>query len=341
MLAVSTNDSSLIEQSRSGDAEAYRQIVERYQGLICGVAFSACCDVALSEDVAQETFLAAWRDLGQLREPAKLKSWLCGIARNIARASQRKHRVINRDYAPRSEVAIEAISPGAMPHEDAIAREEATIVGRAIEKLPESFREPLVLFYREGQSVRHVAHVLDLSEDVIKQRLARGRKMLRSQLIVLVEQSLRRTKPGAALTIAIMSSLPSAPTQAKAAGLASAAAKGLPAAKAAFGGAVLCALVSPLVTLVATPLIAQYVKRTINSPHERQFLVRLTWIIGLVNVVAAVIISFLSFKPDFIVTHPVIFGTLLAATILVNVGLILGLSFWADGRLKQLRREDP
>jgi RNA polymerase sigma factor (sigma-70 family) len=296
--------------------------------------------VALSEDVAQETFLAAWRDLGQLREPEKLKSWLCGIARNIVRASQRKHRSNYRASAANSDAATEAVSRDATPHDEAITREEATIVGRALETLPESFREPLVLFYREDQSVRHVAHALDLSEDVVKQRLSRGRKMLRGQLLALIEESLRRTKPGAALTIAIVSSLPSASAHAKAIGLAGAAVKGLPAAKAAFGGTALCALASPLITLAATPLAAMYVKRTIKPPRERHFLVRFTWIIGLVNVIAAIIISYLSFKPDFIVTHPVLFGITLVGTILVNVVMILGLSFWADGRLKRLRAED-
>src|ERR1700691_2921066 len=82
-------DSELVSASRTGSREAFRQIVERYQGLICSLAYSATGSVAVSEDVAQETFISAWKDLDALREPGSLRSWLCGIARNQIRRRAR------------------------------------------------------------------------------------------------------------------------------------------------------------------------------------------------------------------------------------------------------------
>ena len=76
------------------------------------------------------------------------------------------------------------------PAAASIAREEADLLDRTLETLPQSYREPLVLFYREQQSVARVAEQLDLSPDAVKQRLARGRRMLRSEVAALVQRGL-------------------------------------------------------------------------------------------------------------------------------------------------------
>src|SRR5580698_7043810 len=81
MSAPEQNDVELVAKSLDGNQEAFRQIVEQYQTLICSLAYCATGSVSQSEDLAQETFVAAWKDLAQLREPAKLRSWLCTILR--------------------------------------------------------------------------------------------------------------------------------------------------------------------------------------------------------------------------------------------------------------------
>jgi RNA polymerase sigma factor (sigma-70 family) len=85
-----TNDAALVAESLDGNRDAFRQIVERYQTLICSVAYSATGNVSLSEDVAQETFMAAWKDLRLLREPKKRRAWLCGIVRGRIQKSFRR-----------------------------------------------------------------------------------------------------------------------------------------------------------------------------------------------------------------------------------------------------------
>ena len=62
-----SDDSRLVERHLAGDGSAFREIVERHQGMVCALAYSACGDVARSEDVAQEVFVAAWRQLPALR----------------------------------------------------------------------------------------------------------------------------------------------------------------------------------------------------------------------------------------------------------------------------------
>src|SRR5581483_12397382 len=77
------SDSELVARSLAGDRDAYGSIVARYQTLICSLAYSATGSLSQSEDLAQETFVAAWKQLVDLREPEKLRAWLCRISRNL------------------------------------------------------------------------------------------------------------------------------------------------------------------------------------------------------------------------------------------------------------------
>src|SRR5437879_2515257 len=84
-------DAELVARSLAGDRTAFSDIVARYQTLICSLTYSATGDVSRSEDLAQETFVAGWKRLKTLRDPERLRSWLCGIARNLINNSIRKN----------------------------------------------------------------------------------------------------------------------------------------------------------------------------------------------------------------------------------------------------------
>src|SRR6201999_1835240 len=86
------SDGELLEASRRGEHEAFGQLVAGYQDLVCAVSFSSTGDHVLSEDVAQDTFIAAWRQLAGLREPGRLRRWLCGIPRTPARKARKARR---------------------------------------------------------------------------------------------------------------------------------------------------------------------------------------------------------------------------------------------------------
>src|ERR1700710_114154 len=85
-----SDDAQLVELGLDGNREAFGQLVARYQSPVCALAYSACRDISRSEDLAQETFIIAWRKLGDLKEPAKFKSWLYGIARNLINSTFRQ-----------------------------------------------------------------------------------------------------------------------------------------------------------------------------------------------------------------------------------------------------------
>jgi hypothetical protein len=131
-----------------------------------------------------------------------------------------------------------------LPVEQTITNEERAILWRSLERIPEIYREPLVLFYREHQSVEAVAQSLDLTEDTVKQRLSRGRKLLHEQVLAFVEGVLGRTNPGKFFTLGVLATLPALAISAKAATIG--VAKGSATAKSVAATGLLGVIFSPL-----------------------------------------------------------------------------------------------
>lgn len=199
--AITMTDSELLEASRRGEHAAFGALVERYQDVVCAVSYSRTRDQALSEDVAQDTFLAAWRQLDQLREPTRLRSWLCGIAKNLARKARRK---TDRETPIEEPELVARDNPF-----DAVSEAQAErVVGEALARVPETYRDVLVLYYREQRSAKDVAEALAISESAVLQRLARGRKYLADGVTALVEKSLRTRRPRRDLAAAVVAALP-------------------------------------------------------------------------------------------------------------------------------------
>ncbi len=268
-LPDSSADADLVAETLGGSRDAFTRIVARYQSLICSIGYSATGSLNRSEDLAQETFLTAWRRLRDLREPANLRGWLCGIARNLA--SNFSRREINEPTHGAEPIEATLDSPAAspLPHEQAISDEEQAILWRAIADIPETYREPLVLFYREHQSIESVCAALDLSEDVVKQRLSRGRKLLQQQIASFVKGALVRTAPGAAFTLAVVAALPSMSTSASAAVIGASAAKGTALAKWAGIAAVFNALSGLLLGIAGSYLGYRMGLEATETPRER------------------------------------------------------------------------
>ena len=131
-----------------------------------------------------------------------MRAWLGQIARNAALGHLRRQRGHDPLY---SAPVLADESPA--PDEVAASEEEAALVRESLAKLPETYRLPLILFYRDGQSVRAVAEALGISEDAVKQRLARGREMLRDRMSGLIETVLTRTGPSPIFTMTIAAAI--------------------------------------------------------------------------------------------------------------------------------------
>ncbi len=270
--AVERTDSDLIRECLSGNTDAFGHIVSKYQSLVCSFAYSATGSLSQSEDLAQDTFVTAWKQLANLREPEKLRPWLCGIARNLINSWLRKQgREPSRHAEPLEDVP-ESHSLEPMPAEQAISKEEEAILWRSLGRIPEIYREPLVLFYREHQSIETVAANLDLTEDAVKQRLSRGRKLLQEQVLSFVEGTLERTNPGKAFTIAVLASLPALTFSAKAAAVGTTIAKGGVTAKTAGAAGLFGMLLGPLIVFLPNYLGFRLAVMAARSEDERKYI---------------------------------------------------------------------
>jgi RNA polymerase sigma factor (sigma-70 family) len=200
-------DASLVDLSLSGDREAFGEIVTRYQGPICAMAYSSCGSISRSEDIAQEVFIAAWRKLTTLQEPARFKAWLYGIARNLIRNAFRQH-CRNPVGAAELLESAEPASATDSPEQEAITREEETLLWNVLSGLPAAYREPMVLFYRHNESVAAVADALGITQEAVRQRLSRGRAMLNERLDRMIQTGLRRSGPSNAFRVMVIAALP-------------------------------------------------------------------------------------------------------------------------------------
>lgn len=191
----------IVSRAANGDQHAFSMLVKETQGLVCAIALAVTHDVTTSEDVAQDVFLDAWRSLSKLRNAASFLPWLRELTRNKARmairsAVRRRARVIGA-----ADLSDDAIVTGAADaRTDALAQlvnsETAALLAESLAAVPESTREVLVLFYREGETVQHVAELLGTTEAAVRQRLSRARKTLRAEYVARAGEAIAGSAPG-------------------------------------------------------------------------------------------------------------------------------------------------
>ena len=334
MPVAANNDAELVVGTLTGNRDAFSHIVSRYQSLICSLTYSATGNLGQSEDLAQETFITAWKHLGQLRERDKLRSWLCGIARNRINNFLRREGREPLHRAGELDEISETHSPEPLPVDYTISNEEQAILWRSLERIPEIYREPLILFYREHQSIEAVAEKLELTEDAVKQRLSRGRKLLHEQVLAFVEGALERTNPGKAFTLDVLAALPAAlTTSAKAATITEITAKSGAAAKAGSSivGVLAKVLLAPALALFGGYSAYKLDTESARSPRLRQF------------IATCYRISFLCFAVFFFAFLWLTLGgysrLVLCIELLAGLGAVCGI-FWLLWSLRKIRRQE-
>lgn len=165
---VSNDDEQLVREAARGGSAAFAELYSRYARVIHGILL-ARVPVSDAEDLVQEVFITAFRKLPGLREPGAFRGWLSAIARNLAMDHHRGARWFSP--APPRDSAAHA--PG---------YDDAVMVLDAIRKLPEAYRETLILRFVEGMTGPEIAERTGLTPDSVRVNLFRGTKMLRDSL---------------------------------------------------------------------------------------------------------------------------------------------------------------
>jgi RNA polymerase sigma-70 factor (ECF subfamily) len=176
-----------------GEPEAFERFVEYFRAKVFGYSWLMCGQREDAEEVAQEALLKAFESFDQLRDPKHVRSWIFRVAKNACLVKRRRSV-----FAPERELSLDELLPAAegegehrrieiadwsnLPEKELLNTELGNEMRRAIGELPESYRAVLLLRDVEELSTEETAHVLDLSMDVVKTRLHRGRVALRQKL---------------------------------------------------------------------------------------------------------------------------------------------------------------
>jgi RNA polymerase sigma factor (sigma-70 family) len=330
-------DSELVARTLEGDSDAFEHIVSRYQSLICSLTYSATGSLGQSQDLAQETFITAWKHLRLLRERAKLRAWLCGIARRLIGKALRRDGREPVYKADPLEAVQESADATPLPSERAITKEEEAILWRSLARIPEIYREPLVLFYREHQSVEAVSASLELSEDAVRQRLSRGRKLLQEQVLSFIEGALERTTPGKAFTIGVLAALPVAVSSASAAGVGiTVAAKAGATAKAGTGLLAINTLAGPLAGFLSGYLGYKMSMDGAASDQERGFIKRFYAVLSVFIIAPLLLVLLATWGKSLAMSHPRLFTGVLLVVVngwIPATGLLI---IWMRRKLREL-----
>jgi len=178
------DDAELVNRTRSGDRNAYGELVSRYQGHVYGLAYSLVGNWIEAQDIAQETFIRGYTNLDQLRDPARFAAWLrrvaFGVAMNWLKAFRPKlfEKIDGRVDLDRLEVPD--FRPG--PSGAAQSRELANAVIQAVDSLPPKYRVPLTMFHLDGLSYKKVADFLDIPLGTAQALIHRARAKLKAAL---------------------------------------------------------------------------------------------------------------------------------------------------------------
>jgi RNA polymerase sigma-70 factor (ECF subfamily) len=180
--AIDDEDAALVRRAREGDIKAFEELVMRHADGVYVVLRRFGLNGDEAHDVAQETFLRAWRGLPRFEGRARFFTWLYRIAFNEAQRRLSKRppagAVVSTEERPLDDLADDAPGP-----DDQFEREELrAALAAALRELPVALRAPVVLRDVEGLSTREAASVLDLGEAAFKSRLHRGRMALRALL---------------------------------------------------------------------------------------------------------------------------------------------------------------
>ena len=169
----------LISAAKAGDANALEELLDQQQARVFRFGLKMCGDTDDAEEVLQETLLAMARTIRGFRGESSLSTWMYTIARSFCIKKRRR-----RKDAPKATEPLRGDEPDGRtnPEDDAIRKESAETLDRAIAALPRPYREAFLLRDVEGLTAAEVATILGIGVTAVKSRLHRARLAIREAI---------------------------------------------------------------------------------------------------------------------------------------------------------------
>jgi RNA polymerase sigma-70 factor (ECF subfamily) len=184
-MEAATSDEQIVERALTGDAEAFGEIVQRWERRIFALAFGMLGREEDARDATQETFLSAFRNLRAFRGEAKVSSWLHRIAVNQCITRQRRAKVRKESGLEEEEEKQAASFSAPIQYSPALVvedRERSAAVRRAVNSLPLDLRQVIVMKEFEELTFREMADALGVPLSTVKSRLYTALRQLQMRL---------------------------------------------------------------------------------------------------------------------------------------------------------------
>jgi len=180
------SDAQLVARSLAQDQAAFGQLIDRHASAIVNLSYRMVGNRAEAEDLAQETFLAAYRALSTFRADSKFSTWLYRIATNKCKDWLRVKRPGQGQYDLDADESLDLYVTEDRTPEVLLSRQQvAQELEQAIQRLPPLYREAFVLKHVEGLSYEEMEDILGVSGDTLKMRVYKGRVQLSRELAAL------------------------------------------------------------------------------------------------------------------------------------------------------------
>jgi len=171
-------DVELINACLSGQQEAFTELVNRYKNLVYSIILRKTNNNEEIDDLAQDVFLKIYKNLASYSSEFKFSTWVMRITSNHIIDFHRKRRAETVPLEAAAEVASE--DRGSSPEDSLIQQEESTRIGRILEELPAMYKIPIVMYHQKDMSYQEIADRLGEPLSKVKNRIFRGRKILKA-----------------------------------------------------------------------------------------------------------------------------------------------------------------
>lgn len=182
---MENSDNQLVENFLSGDEPSFEFLLGKYLKPIFNFLFQMTRDASVSEDLAQDTFIKAWKNISRFNQEKKFKTWLFTIAKNSAYDYFKKKKTISfsRFTDEEGNNKLENISGKVIISDEILAQKDIEkYVVKALQKMPEKYGAILTLCYKEDFTLVEAAEILGEPYNTVKSRHNRALKILRKEL---------------------------------------------------------------------------------------------------------------------------------------------------------------
>jgi len=180
-------DIQVIDKVLKGDINAFSKIIEKYKDRTLNYAYSQINDYDEALDVTQEIFIMTMEALSSFRRESKFSTWFYSImvnyCKNYRKKNSRYSTIPINSARGEGEYDLQIPDERENPEEEIITKESLRIVKEEINRLPDDYREILILRDIQGLSYNEIAEILDISLPNVKVRIHRGREFLKNRLL--------------------------------------------------------------------------------------------------------------------------------------------------------------